>query len=109
MRHPSLFKLYKRETLPHRSASYSPQKKITAIMDVFLDVLDTFVFDRFYASIAPDHFTGANNSTLFAQDPNLNRHVRVYYPLEPSQWAESSVWKRDDIARQSFSLFLIAW
>ncbi|KAJ5994759.1 hypothetical protein N7481_001736 [Penicillium waksmanii] len=78
-------------------------------MDVFLDVLDTFVFDRFYASIAPDHFTGANNSTLFAQESNLNRHVRVYYPLEPSQWAESSVWKRDDLARQSFSLFLIAW
>jgi len=78
-------------------------------MDVFLDVLDTFVFDRFYASIAPDYLFDANNSTLFAQDPNLNRHVKVYYPLEPSKWAESSIWKRDDLLRQAFSLFLIAW
>lgn len=78
-------------------------------MDVFLDVLDTLVFDRFYASIAPDYLFDANNSTLFAQDPNLNRHVKVYYPLEPSKWAESSIWKRDDLLRQAFSLFLIAW
>ncbi|KAJ5591857.1 uncharacterized protein N7459_002226 [Penicillium hispanicum] len=77
-------------------------------MDVILDVLDTFVFDRCYASLLPDPFAISGNNTL-SQQPFLNHHVKVYYPLEPSQWAEASRWKRDHMARQTVSLFIIAW
>ena len=77
-------------------------------MDVVLDVLDTFVFDRCYASLLPDPFAIPSNDTL-SQQPFLNHNVKVYYPLEPSQWAEASRWKRDNVTRQTISLFIIAW
>lgn len=74
-------------------------------MDVLLDALDTFVFDRLYASILPDTNAGSEaiNSTL------LNQHVKVYFPLEPSSWAEASLLKRGNMARQTLSLFLMIW
>ncbi|KAH8424410.1 sterol desaturase family protein [Aspergillus melleus] len=75
-------------------------------MDVFLDVLDTFVFDKFYASILPA--TNIDNGTL-PTGALYNQHINLYYPLEPSQWVEASSWKRDDMARQAVSLFLITW
>lgn len=77
-------------------------------MDVVLDILDTFLFDRFYASVLPDQSALYGNSTLLGTS-HLNENVRVYYPLEPSPWAEASQWKRDHLARQSFSLFLLIW
>ena len=77
-------------------------------MDVLLDVFDTFVLDRCYASIFPDPTGGLGNTTNDFRPP-LNQHVGVYYPLEPSQWAEASLWKRDHILRQTVSLFLITW
>lgn len=72
-------------------------------MDVFLDVLDTFVFDRLYTAILPD-----TNTIPESSGPH-NRHVQLYVPLQPSQWVESSLWKRDDPLRQGISLFLIIW
>ena len=75
-------------------------------MDVFLDILDTFAFDRLYAAILPAsglESAPAANSTLY------NQHINLYYPLEPSQWVEASSWKRDNMARQAVSLFLITW
>ena len=77
---------------------------IHAIMDVILDVLDTFVLDRFYAWVLP----GAAGQEGVA-DPLLNQHVNLYYPLQPSKWAEASQWKRDNMARQSLTLFLLSW
>lgn len=77
-------------------------------MDVVLDVLDTFVFDRFYASVLPDTRAPNNTTDNFDFKPSLNRYVRIYYDLEPSQWAESSLWKRDDLVRQATSFVLIA-
>lgn len=77
-------------------------------MDVLLDILDTFVFDRFYASVLPDFLATYTNSTLLGTS-HLNQNVRAYYPLEPSPWAEASRLKRDDLLRQSLSLFLLIW
>ncbi|KAJ5648170.1 hypothetical protein N7490_004542 [Penicillium lividum] len=74
-------------------------------MDIILDVLDTFVFDRCYASLLPDPSFG--NSTLYFR-PAVNQHVNIYYPLQASDLAYASLWKRDNIARQSVSFFLIA-
>lgn len=76
---------------------------IHAIMDVILDLLDTFVLDRFYAWALP----GAPGEG--GPGPLLNQHVNVYYPLQPSKWAEASRWKRDNMARQSLTLFLLSW
>lgn len=76
-------------------------------MDIFLDVLDTLILDRFYASLSPDPAATFNNDTL--STANLNRHIRLYYPMQPSKWAEASLWKRDDIARQALSLYMITW
>ncbi|KAJ5115146.1 hypothetical protein NUU61_000905 [Penicillium alfredii] len=75
-------------------------------MDVFLDILDTFVFDRCYALILPN---GKGPSIPTPGPDFLNQNVRAYFPLEPSKWAEASEWKRDHIARQAVSLFLITW
>jgi lathosterol oxidase len=74
-------------------------------MDVLLDVLDTFVFDRLYAAILRD--TTADSGAT--QSSHLNQHVKVYFPLEPSSWAEASLLKRDNMARQTLSLFLMIW
>ncbi|KAF7590321.1 hypothetical protein BBP40_002971 [Aspergillus hancockii] len=77
-------------------------------MDVILDVIDTFVLDRLYAAILPSspidplHTTPENHI-------RYNQHVGIYYPLEPSRWADASQWKRDNINRQAISLFLITW
>lgn len=72
-------------------------------MDVLLDILDTYVFDRFYAAILP-----ATNPVT-ASAGTYNKHIGLYYPLPPSPYADSSTWKRDDIVRQTMSLFLIGW
>lgn len=77
----------------------------TTNMDVLLDVLDTFVFDRLYAAILPD--TNADSAVI--DSSLLNQHVKLYFPLEPSSWAEASLLKRDNTARQTLSLFLMIW
>lgn len=77
-------------------------------MDVLLDILDTFVFDRLYASVVPASLATYDNSTLLGTS-HLNQNIRAYYPLEPSPWAEASYFKRDDLIRQSLSLFLLIW
>ncbi|KAJ5360314.1 Fatty acid hydroxylase [Penicillium concentricum] len=76
-------------------------------MDIFLDILDTLILDRCYALLSPDPAAISNYD--YIATANLNRHVGLYYPMEPSKWAEASLWKRDDIARQALSLYLITW
>lgn len=77
-------------------------------MDVFLDVLDTFFFDRLYATVLPASESVAKDAGPGSQK-TYNQHVGVYYPLQPSSYVDASAWKRDDIVRQAMSLFLIAW
>lgn len=74
-------------------------------MDVLLDILDTVVFDRLYAAILPD--TTARPKAV--DSSLLNQHVKLYILLEPSSWAEASLLKRDHMARQTLSLFLMIW
>lgn len=81
-------------------------------MDVLLDILDTWVLDRFYATIFPrspakfiDYSSPSNNTEWANLNQNLNRYVEV----TPSKWAVQSSWPRDNILRQGLSLFLVAW
>ncbi|KAE8150852.1 hypothetical protein BDV25DRAFT_139448 [Aspergillus avenaceus] len=71
-------------------------------MDVVMDVLDTFVFDHFYAWILPERNSVPSQKTY-------NQHVNLYIPLHPSSYVDASIWKRDDLARQATSLFLVSW
>ncbi|KAA8651480.1 hypothetical protein EYZ11_004567 [Aspergillus tanneri] len=81
-------------------------------MDVLLDVFDTLVLDRLYASVFPKpagkllhNHLSLNKTEFGALNQNINRYVEV----TPSQWAVQSSWPRDNIFRQGLSLFLVAW
>ncbi|KAL4910646.1 hypothetical protein BDW74DRAFT_1065 [Aspergillus multicolor] len=76
-------------------------------MDVILDVLDTFLFDRVYASVLPAS-SSVGDAALGSQKL-YNQHIGRYVPLPPSPYVDASMWKRDAIVRQSISLFLISW
>lgn len=81
-------------------------------MDVLLDVLDTFLLDRFYATILPKSTTDPfqwtpTNGTEIPH--SLNERVNRYRPLEPSEWATESFLPRDHIVRQFLSLFAVSW
>ena len=107
-------------------------------MDVILEVLDTFFFDRVYATLLPIHpsvssfdplstiaaslkatFQDANASwatNLAASQPPVGELVRSawqytpasdYFGVAPSEYAYMSRWDRDNIFRQSVSLFLV--
>lgn len=86
-------------------------------MDVVLEVLDTFVGDYIYATLYParpapyDFPNPPSNDTIGQQvfsawtyKPSTN-----YFSLEPSEYAYMSAWPRDNIWRQSLSLYLTVW
>jgi lathosterol oxidase len=81
-------------------------------MDVILDLLDTLLLDRLYASILPlstkpslSHNFSSNGTELTSLNQNVNRYIA----LSPSKWATQSILPRDHLIRQSLSLFLITW
>ncbi|KAI9826222.1 MAG: c-5 sterol desaturase [Sarea resinae] len=89
-------------------------------MDIVLEVLDTFFFDRVYATLLPASSAtvvansfkdGAANATVTGPIPqNYQYHPSTeYFQLKPSQWAYMSAWPRDNIVRQSVSLYFITW
>ncbi|GAB1217880.1 Delta(7)-sterol 5(6)-desaturase erg3B [Aspergillus terreus] len=84
-------------------------------MDVLLDVLDTFVFDRLYATLFPVSPAVLHSQTTHGVSQNgtelasVNTHINRYISLEPSEWAAKSTWSRDNIYRQFLSLFLMTW
>jgi lathosterol oxidase len=94
-------------------------------MDVVLEGFDTFLFDRLYASIFPatpgvtayNAFNNVANATVSSirETPTAYQNNFQYKPaskylsFQPSSYAYSSSWPRDDVARQAVSLFLITW
>jgi lathosterol oxidase len=76
-------------------------------MDVFLDVLDTIFFDRLYAMVLPA--PSPVGDAVRESQKLYNQNIGRYIPLAPSPYVDASIWKRDDIVRQTTSLFLIAW
>ena len=83
-------------------------------MDVVLEVTDTFMFDYMYAWLLPaklhdfpDHV--AANASARAFSTWQYKPATVFLSLEPSEAAYMSAWSRDNIFRQSVSLFLIMW
>lgn len=93
-------------------------------MDVILEVLDTYAFDRLYATVLPltssmlamstvGDFAASSNATWSTMARGVTPYkfepASQYFSVEPSSYAYMSRWPRDNIARQAISLFLITW
>lgn len=83
-------------------------------MDIVLEVLDTFVGDHVYAALHPaksllSDFDPASNATTEPLSAWRYEPATAYLHLEPSKAAYMSAWSRDNIYRQTLSLFLITW
>lgn len=90
-------------------------------MDIALEIWDTFIGDRLYASLLPlslassaslPGFTTVTNSTLSffgATQPFVYEPATQLIYLEPSKFAYLSAWPRNNIYRQFLSFFLIVW
>lgn len=102
-------------------------------MDVVLEVADTFMFDRMYASLLPIQsafsafdpistltagFKAFENSTTFddaTQAIAVDRSAwqfdpaSKYFSVQPSEYAWMSRWDRDNAWRQAISLYILTW
>lgn len=88
-------------------------------MDIVLSITDTFIFDRFYATVLPVLSASDNATTTMTTPPTppIHAHARPvqldavsqYFGWQPSEYAYLSRLQRDDDVRQIFSLFLITW
>ncbi|KAL3425662.1 c-5 sterol desaturase [Phlyctema vagabunda] len=85
-------------------------------MDIALEVLDTYIFDYVYAALLPAHPApyslkdGPSNYTTPAQaSPWHYEPSNTFFSLEPPEAAYKSAWTRDNIYRQSVSLYLVTW
>jgi len=88
-------------------------------MDVVLELFDTFLFDRLYASLLPassiqfartlvKHAATSTFSSM-REMPSANNFANKFIQFEPSQYACMSALPRDNIWRQALSLYLITW
>lgn len=104
-------------------------------MDVVLELFDTYVFDRLYATVLPIRssvssfnpistisasFKGYDANATFdpsviLADGNLARSgwqfepASQFFSFQPSEYAWQSRWDRDNIYRQAVSFYLITW
>lgn len=87
-------------------------------MDIILEVFDTFLFDRFWATIhpaSPLQYTenavkdATTTFTSMRELPTAIHASTQFFQLEPSKFAYMSEWPRDNIWRQFLTLYLITW
>lgn len=82
-------------------------------MDIVLEIVDSFVADHVYAWALPAkpapydlHLANATSQTF---SPWQYKPSTYLFSIQPSQAAYMSQWSRDNIYRQSLSLFAITW
>ena len=79
-------------------------------MDVVLQVLDTLVLDRVYATLLPATIHSTySNGTITRPIPKTIVPATSYFHLQPSRYAWMSDWDRECLPRQIISLFAITW
>lgn len=105
-------------------------------MDVVLEVADTFLFDRLYASVLPAQSSVSSfhpistiaaswkgytdvNSTWeaatrladggFAHSAWQWQPASQYVGFQPTEYAYMSRWDRDNVFRQTLSLYALTW
>ncbi|KAF4120930.1 Delta7-sterol 5-desaturase [Geosmithia morbida] len=78
-------------------------------MDIGLEVVDTFVADKFYAWLLPlNNAVAGINGTAPAAVSTWEYHPATHMLyLEPSEYAYQSAWPRDYAVRQGITLFFI--
>ena len=83
-------------------------------MDIALELCDTFLLDRVYATAHPapsapylsDSKANATGQHLTTWQYTPSTHL---FTLEPSQYAYMSAWPRDNAYRQFISCFALTW
>ncbi|KAK2007027.1 hypothetical protein LZ32DRAFT_663160 [Colletotrichum eremochloae] len=89
--------------------------KSRVVMDVVLEIIDTFIGDKLHDTLLPAHATPYDFPNYTVNATALPLSIWKYKPstymfsLEPSEAAYMSAWPRDNIFRQFTSLFLITW
>lgn len=95
-------------------------------MDIVLEIVDTLLLDRLYSTLFPaspteyivqkfNNLTSSTFSSIREGASPSPQYKYIFEPasqiinLEPTHWAYSSSLPRDNIYRQSVSLFLIVW
>ena len=87
------------------------------VMDVILEICDTFFFDYVYATLLPTSSAdgignGSMSSLTFSNAREMSKAfapASQYIQLAPSDFAFMSTLQRDNIWRQTLSLYLITW
>lgn len=94
-------------------------------MDIVLEVLDTFVYDRLYSNILPlrqsphtwsplDFIAPSPNTTWASLEESGIQNYKYqpasqFYSVQPSEYAYMSRLPRDNILRQTISLYFTTW
>lgn len=80
-------------------------------MDVVLELTDTFIGDYAYAFTLPKRSTPYDflDNTNATSSQWQFESVNPYFTVEPSKYAHMSMWDRDNIYRQTITLFMITW
>ena len=90
-------------------------------MDIVLEVFDTFLLDRLYATVYPsttpiiadrllkDAATATSTFSSMRELPTPLQRTTQFFTLDPSPYAYLSAWPRDNIYRQALSLYFITW
>lgn len=95
-------------------------------MDIVLEIVDTLLFDRIYSTLFPaspseyitQKFNNVTSSTFSSVREGASpspQYTYIFEPasqiinLQPTHWAYSSSFPRDNIYRQGVSLFMIVW
>lgn len=95
-------------------------------MDIILEVVDTLLLDRVYATLLPastsqylnykiSNATTSTFSSLREGATPSPQYTYIFEPasrlvsLTPTDWAYMSSWPRDNVYRQGISLFFIVW
>lgn len=82
-------------------------------MDVILEVADQFLWDHLYAFVHParpapydypNQLANATTHSTWQYKPST-----AFINLTPSSAAYASAWDRENIYRQSISMFLMIW
>ena len=90
-------------------------------MDIVLEAADTFVFDKFWATVLPaasavikqnatNTFTSIREGATFVPQKRWEwEPATSYFSFPPTEYAWQSSWGRDKVERQYIELFLLVW
>ena len=90
-------------------------------MDIVLEAADTYLFDRFWATVLPatsaivkhnattTFSSMREGATIIPQQRWTWEPATSYFSFPPTEYAWQSSWGRDKLERQYLELFLLVW